>query len=219
MRPLRLAALVLVCMLVVAGCVPATTLPPPSSTSAPPTAVPPAPALPTPTPDLIAPVKAWADAINKGDVDAALALITEDATWLGCYSCGEGTTGTGKEQVRPGFDDLVGQETKLQVKECQPQGDRVACSLSVVNGCIAAFGAPDGLPAKLVFIYQPDGKIREASFALDDPRKGDFQGFWNLSEAWALENRAEEYARMKLPSREGASLEVKFCKEYAASLK
>jgi ketosteroid isomerase-like protein len=196
-------------MLVVAGCIPAPTLPPPSSTSAP----------PTPTPDLIAPVKAWADAINKGDVDAALALIAEDGTWLGCYKCGEGTTGSGKEQVRPGFDDLVGQETKLQVQECQPQGDRVACSLSVVNGCIAAFGAPDGLPAKLVFIYQPDGKVREATFALDAPRKGDYQGFWNLSEAWALENRAEEWAKMKLPSREGAMLEVKFCKEYAASLK
>ena len=39
---------------------------------------------PTPTPDLIAPVKAWADAINKGDVDAALALITEDSVvvWM-----------------------------------------------------------------------------------------------------------------------------------------
>ena len=209
MRPLRLAALVLVCMLVVAGCVPATTVPPPSPTSAP----------PTPTPDLIAPVKAWADAINKGDVDAALALITEDASWFGCYACGEGTTGTGKEQVRPGFDDLVGFETKLQVKECQPQGDRVACSLSMVNGCNAAFGAPDGLAAKLVFIYQPDGKVREAKFEVNDPRKGDYLRFWNLSQAWALENRAEEYAKIKIPSREGASLQVKFCKEYAASLK
>ena len=209
MRPLRLAALVLVCMLVVAGCVPATMVPPPSPTSAP----------PTPTPDLIAPVKAWADAINKGDVDAALALITEDASWFGCYTCGEGTTGTGKEQVRPGFDDLVGFETKLQVKECQPQGDRVACSLSMVNGCNAAFGAPDGLAAKLVFIYQPDGKVREAKFEVNDPRKGDYLRFYNLSQAWALENRAEEYAKIKIPSREGASLQVKFCKEYAASLK
>ena len=188
----------------------------PTATPVPPTAT---PIPPTPTPDLIAPVKAWADAINRGDVDAALALITEDASWFGCYSCGEGTTGTGKEQVRPGFEDLVGQETKLQVKECQPQGDRVACSLSVVNGCIVALGAPDGLAAKLVFIYKPDGKVREASFALNDPRKGDYQGFWNLSQAWALENRAEEYAKMKLPSREGASLEIKFCKGYAASLK
>ena len=88
-----------------------------------------------------------------------------------------------------------------------------------MNGCIAAFGTPDGLAAKLVFIYQPDGKVREATFALNDPRKGDYLRFWNLSLAWALENRAEEYAKMKIPSREGASLQVKFCKEYAASLK
>ena len=209
MLRLNRSFVILVLAALLAGCVSPAVAPPPSPTPAP----------PTPTPDLIAPVKAWADAINKGDVDAALALITEDGTWLGCHLCGEGTTGSGKEQVRPGFDDLVGQETKLQVKECQPQGDRVACSLSVVNGCIVAFGAPDGLASKLVFIYQPDGKVREATFALDNPRKGDYQGFVNLSQAWAMENRAEEYAKMKLPSREGAVLEVKFCKEYAASLK
>jgi len=88
-----------------------------------------------------------------------------------------------------------------------------------VHACIAAFGAPDGLAAKLVFIYQPDGKVREASFALDDPRLRDYERFWSLSEAWALENRTEERAGLNAQSREGGALVAKWCKEYAETLK
>ena len=64
-------SVLLIAALLVA-CVAPAVAPPPSPTPAP----------PTPTPDLIAPVKAWVDAINKGDVDAALALITEAASGL-----------------------------------------------------------------------------------------------------------------------------------------
>lgn len=53
--------------------------PPPTPTPVPPTMtpIPPTPVSPTPTPDPAAPVKAWVDAINRGDVDAALALFTD----------------------------------------------------------------------------------------------------------------------------------------------
>ena len=49
------------------------------------TAVPPTstPVPPTPTPDPAAPVKAWVDAINNGDAEAALALVSDDVKWQG----------------------------------------------------------------------------------------------------------------------------------------
>jgi ketosteroid isomerase-like protein len=180
---------------------------------------------PTPTaaPDLVAPVEAWVDAINKGDVNAALELLADNALWSAQYTSyeGGGARDSGKEQVRPQFDYLVGLGMKSQLKDCQPQDDRVVCGLSVVYGCIAPFGAPDGLAAKLVFIYQPDGKVREISFSLlDDPRFEDYSRFLTASDAWAIENRAEEHAKLKPRGTGlGGSLEAKFCKEYAASLK
>jgi hypothetical protein len=215
MRPVWLAMLILVCLLVIAGCAP------PAAPTPPPTSVPLAPAPPTAAPDLVAPVEAWVDAINKGDVDAALDLLADNALWSARYVSQQGGwKSSGKEQVRRDFDYLVGMEVKSRVKDCQPQDDRVVCGLSVVDGCAVAFGAPDGLAAKLVFIYQPDGKVREVSFTLDDPRWEDYSKFGIASDAWALDNRAEEHAKINPRlSRLGGSLEAKFCREYAETLK
>ena len=213
MRSVWLAMLILVCLLVIAGCAPA-----PTPT---PTALPLAPAPPTAAPDLVAPVEAWVDAINKGDVDAALELLADNAEYSAHYLANQsGRKFSGKEQVRPAFDYLVGMETKSQVKDCQPQDDRVVCSLSVVHACIAAFGAPDGLAAKLEFIYQSDGKAREVSFFLDDPRSEDYTRFVFASDAWGAENRAQEWAKLDpIDSWLGGSIQAKFCKEYAETLK
>jgi ketosteroid isomerase-like protein len=206
MRPVWLVMLILVCLLVIAGCAP------PAAPTPPPTSVPLAPAPPTAAPDLIAPVKAWVDAINKGDVDAALEPLADNAQYSAHYR-----NFGGKERVRSALDYLVVLETKSQVKDCRPQDDRVVCSLSVVDVCIAAFGAPDGLAGKLVFIYQPDGKVREVSFTLDDP---DYSRFLLASDAWGAENRAQEWAKLDpIDSWLGGSIQAKFCKEYAASLK
>ena len=216
MRPVWLAMLILVYLLVIAGCAP------PAAPTPPPTSVPLAPAPPTAAPDLIAPVKAWVEAINKGDVDAALELLADNALFGAQYTSyeGAGSRDSGKEQVRPQFDYLVGLGMKSQLKDCQPQDDRVVCGLSVVWGCIAAFGAPDGLAAKLEFIYQPDGKVREGWLSMDDPRFGNYSRFLTASDAWAIENRAEEHAKLKPRGTGlGGSLEAKWCKEYAETLK
>jgi ketosteroid isomerase-like protein len=212
MRPVWLAMLIPVCLLVSAGCAP------PAAPTPPPTSVPLAPAPPTAAADLVAPVKAWVDAINKGDVDAALEPLADNAEFTAHYLANQaGRNFSGKEQVRPALDYLVSLETKSQVKDCQPKDDRVVCGLSVVDACIAAFGAPDGLAARLEFIYQPDGKAREVSFTLDDP---DYSRFLLASDAWGAENRAQEWAKLDpIDSLLGGSIQAKFCQEYAASLK
>ena len=111
-------------------------------TAVPPTPVPPTAAPPTPAADLIAPVKAYVAALNAGDVDGALALLTDDVTWVELG----GDTAHGKEQLRTLLDWWVTLEAKQQITDCQPQADRVVCHLSYVEACTAAFGATEGWP-------------------------------------------------------------------------
>ena len=185
--------------------------PPPAPTAAPPTAT---PIPPTPTPDPAAPVKAWVDAINSGDAEAALALVSDDVKWQGVFEA------TGKEQLRAMVDWMIGIESKPQITDCQPQSDRVVCNLTAPDGCIAAFGA-SSLRSKLVFIFQPDGKIQQASL---EPDGEEWAGYWSWLEAemtWAAANRAEEHAKVDTApnQREAGSIQIKLCKEYGESLK
>jgi hypothetical protein len=108
----------------------------------------------------------------------------------------------------------------LRLKDCELHADRVACDLSYVDGCTAAYGLPDGLTGKLESLQQPDSRIRELSLITqDDPRWGDFHKFLSACDGWALMNRAEDFAKVNPDSREGGSISRKLCEEYAESLK
>jgi len=228
MRSLGLAVLVFVCVLVVAGCVPAALPPPPSPTSVPSTAIPPTPAPPTaappapaptaapPTPaaDLIAPVKAYVAALNTGDLNGVLALVTDDVSW---FELG-GDHASGKEQLRTLLDWWVTLEAKQQITDCQSQADRVVCHLSYVEVCTAAFGATKGWPVKLIFTYGPDGKIREVVETNDGPQWNDLSKWWVGRNAWASANSPAELAKSTERTKEGGLIDAKLCKDYAASL-
>ena len=74
-------------------------------------------------PQLVTPVKAWVDALNSGDVDAALAPFADDVQYHFIFDA------IRKENVRSVFDWLVGIEAKYKIVDCQqPQSDRVACA-------------------------------------------------------------------------------------------
>jgi hypothetical protein len=172
-------------------------------------------AAPTLAADLTAPVKAWADALNKGDVEAALAPLADNVWWKASYQASE----MGKEAVRQVFTYLAGMETKQQIKECRQEADRVTCTVSITDGCIAAFGAPDGLPAELEFKFGDDGKIVESSMTADDPRWQERANFTGAVVAWASANRAEDFVKAEEDTIEAGSTLVKLCQEYAESLK
>ena len=104
-------------------------------------------------------------ALNAGDVDGALALFSDDVKW------GDSVVRAyGKEQLRTALDWLIAEEVKQQITDCQPQADRVICQLSRVEACVPASAATDGLPVKLVFVYQPDGKVGQAEAGNDGPQ-------------------------------------------------
>ena len=87
----KLFVVTVVFLLIAGACVPAAT-PPPTPTPVP----------PTPAPDPAAPVQAWVDAINNGDAEAALALVSDDVKWQGSFEA------TGKEQLRGVVDWMIG---------------------------------------------------------------------------------------------------------------
>ena len=179
-----------------------------------PTPVPPTPVPPTAPPDPATPVKAWVDAINSGDVDAALALFTDDVQYNFFFQA------IGKEQLRSVFDWLVGINVKDAIRDCQqPQSDRVECTFTVVDDCMAAFGGTDGLAAKATYIFGDDGKIRQVGGMGEGAGWDSYQN-WILSATnWMQINRSEEYDKADYDRGRDGALQIKLCKEYAASLK
>jgi len=188
--------------------------PPPTPTPMPPTAT---PIPPTPTPDPTAPVKAWVDAMNSGDVDAALALFTDDVTFAVFEYFA-----SNKDGLRGIFDWLAGLETKYQVTECQPKDGGVVCTMPVVDACIAGFGATDGLPTKMEFSFQGDGKFSKVSGNLEGGEWNDYFSKWvSPATSWMQTDRAEEMAKANTTTdgREAGAINAKLCKDYGESLK
>ena len=134
-------------------------------------------------------VQAWADAINSGDVDAALDLFTDDGKYLIGY------TAYGKEPMRWVFNWLAGLETKWEILDCQPQDDTIACNLTVLDGCIAVSASP-GLPIKAMFTLQ-DGKIKEAAGSGTGPEWNAYWDFVSIVRSWERVFRPEEWPRSR----------------------
>lgn len=194
-----------------------TPLPPaPTATPVPPTStpVPPTPAtLPAEAaaPDQIAVVQAWADAIYSGDVDAALSYFTDDGNYLLYY------TAYGKESMRWVFNWLAGLETKWEILDCQPQGDSIACNLTVLDGCMAAHGSK-GLPVKAVFTFG-DGKIKEVTGSGEGPEWDDYWAWGSLVGSWARVFRIEQSAKAVEGTTEGGAVQIGICRDYQNAMK
>jgi hypothetical protein len=197
-------AILTLVLVLLAACVPV---------AAPAAAPSPAPPTPAPAADLVAPAKAFVAAMNAGNVDAALALFAED-TRLDAF----GSPARGKEASRAVLDWLVAREVQQQIADCRPQADRVACTASYADGCSAASGLPSDWSMKLVFVYQPDGKIKQAFLSHEAPLPEDVGSFWMEWLDWVRANRSGDLYKVNEDDGEGGKLLVKLCREYAATL-
>ena len=200
---LKLFVVVTVCLSIAVG---ACMAPPPPPA--------PTPVPPTPTPDPAAPVQAWVDALNSGDVDAALAFFTDNVLYDFVFIAG------GKESLRMVFDWLVGIESQYRIQDCQqPQSDRVACTFTVVDGCIAAYGATGGLPLKGVFIFREDGKIKNVTGTRKAPSGTAIGGGSMQGSPGNGPTAPKNTPKPTIPSGGMARVQVKLCQEYMESLK
>jgi hypothetical protein len=154
------------------------------------------------------------DAINSGDADAALALLTDEAKFGMLNDKAEGA-----EELRSMFDWLAGKETQYQINDCEWQGISTQCAVSVTDGCIAASGAVDGLHGKMTFYSEEDGTLRQVNVAPPAAERKPYEAWLEAETAWASANRADELAQAEGYSQEAGTMAVKLCKEYAETLK
>lgn len=201
---LKLLVVVTVCLAIAAGCAaPAAAPEPPTATPIPPTPL---------APEGMDVVRAWADALYSGDVDAALSYFTDDGSYVLFYQA------HGKEELRWAFNSMAGLETKYADFECQPEGDKLACAYTGLDGCMAASGAA-GLPLKATFIFQ-DGKIKEVTgYDVPGPEWDSYWKYVEMQGAWQSVNRPAESAKAIEGTREGGAVQVGLCRDYAAALK
>lgn len=163
-------------------------------------------------PVITASAQALVDAINSGNVDAALALLADDAefqVWT--------DEAAGAEQLRPLFDRLAGKETQYQITDCTWEAIDLLCAMSIVDGCTTAYGATDGLPGKVRFYALEDGTLRQIDGALTIGPRKEFQTWLEAEAAWASANRADELAQAEGYSKEAGEMAVQLCQEYAAT--
>lgn len=159
-------------------------------------------------------VQAWVAALNSGDVDAALALFTGETL----FKFGNDTS-QGEEQMRAMFAWLAGKETLYQITNCEWTGTGVKCDATAVDGCIAASGAPDGLPGRLTFYSNEDGTLKSVNGLLLMAERDAYQTWLDAERAWAAAERADELAQAESYSKPAGAMAVKLCRDYAAAQK
>jgi len=153
--------------------------------------------------------------MNSGDVDAALALFTDDLKFdVFEYHA------RNKDELRGIFDWLAGLETKYQIKECQTKEDRVVCTMPGTDACIAGYDPVNGLASTMTFVPTQDGKIAQVNGMVDG--FDDYYAKWiSPAMSWMRANRAEDLAKAESTSdgREAGAINAKLCKEYGEGLK
>lgn len=164
-------------------------------------------------PAISASAQALVDAINSGDIDTAVALLTDDAKVTF-----RNDKAAGKDQLSSLFNWLAGKETQYQITDCVWQGDKLACSVSIVDGCIAASSTPDGLPGMMIIYALEDGTLRNVADVLSFVERKPYETWLEAEAAWASANRADELAQAEGYSQAAGEMAVQLCQEYAATM-
>lgn len=155
-------------------------------------------------------------ALNSGDTDAALALFIEaDSSSFRVLN----DEAQAAEEMRAMFDWFASKETQFQITDCEWQGIGTQCAATVIDDCIVASGAADGLHGKMTFYSQEDGTLRKVNVVMDLADRKAYEAWLEAETAWASANRADELAQAEGYSHEAGALAVKLCREYAETLK
>jgi hypothetical protein len=101
-------------------------------------------------------VNSWVEALNAGDVDAALSYLADDAQITSDQLY------TGKEEIRGWYVSLAGANGISTLRDCQVDGETVTCSSVYTDDGLQAMGV-DFLEGALVLIVR-DGEIQTYAF-------------------------------------------------------
>ena len=103
-------------------------------------------------------VNSWLEALNAGDVDAALSYVADDAQIT------SDQVYTGKEQIRGWYENIVSANGASTLSDCQVDGETVTCSSVYTDDGLQAMGV-DFLEGELVLLVR-DGKIQSYTFTM-----------------------------------------------------
>ena len=111
---------------------------------------------------------AMEDALNGGDVDAAMAFFTDDAVvkLVPALPPGSPDTFTSAEEIRAWFEELVAMNFEIHIEVLQVEGDTVTTRTSTWVDPTREMGVAP-LVATEVYIVQ-DGKIRGFTWTISD---------------------------------------------------
>ena len=108
--------------------------------------------------DSLAVVTALYEAVNAGDIEAALALYADDAViYMPVPPPNMPDTYTGKEEIRGWIENEVARNTEYELVGTEVDGDRVVATTSVADDVLRSFGLTS-LEQKDEFTIQ-DGQI------------------------------------------------------------
>ena len=110
--------------------------------------------------DLVSLVQALQDTMNRGDLDAHMALYADDAEF---EFVGKGSL-VGKEQIRGYKAYSIALNTDLQFSDCTAGGNTVTCQLSRTDDMLRK-AAAGPLSVSVVFTFE-DGLIQKQAVAL-----------------------------------------------------
>jgi hypothetical protein len=163
-------------------------------------------------------VKTYEDAFNRRDLDAVVAIFTDNATFNGAFWL----TAFYKKEIRDQHDYVFARNQVIQNTECTVVKDTVNCKLVVNDDCITSAGM-DGLHfPKIEFVFDA-GKIYKVTHMLSNEDSNPWYAFFFVRmPPWGQKNRTEEYNKLfngstPIYTHETGEITAKLCKDYAAT--
>ena len=139
--------------------------------------------------DLVGQVNAFMSALNRRDVESAMAMFTDDAEYRAAH------VGVGKPQVRTVFEYLDGTLVKLIQSDCAQEGTQVTCSVWGRDDPMVLHEV-SGVWFKPYTYTFKEGKIQKIMGTADGPEWAVHSAASKESQAWMAANRAEEWKQI-----------------------
>jgi hypothetical protein len=118
-------------------------------------------------PDPMSIINAWVEALNAGDIDAALSYLADDAV-VQIVPSAPGTSGvfTGKGEVRGWYETIVGQNGVTALSDCQVDGETVTCVNNYAEDSFRSLGI-DIVVGEWVAVVR-EGKLQSYTFTMSE---------------------------------------------------
>ena len=118
-------------------------------------------------PDAMSVINAWLEAVNAGDIDAALSYLADDAV-VQIVPPAPGTSGvfSGKEEIRGWYEALVAQHGGATLSDCQVDGEKVTCVNAYWEDSLRSLGL-DSIVGEWVAVVR-EGKLQSYTFTQSD---------------------------------------------------